>query len=424
MVIISIGIIKAKIFIPIFGGLIRLLGNEYRSTNPKFENLIQNPFLLSIYTEIGMILAFIPLLIIKKRTKKRVQDEIVKEQAKVKNDKLIIRYEYYDIYQKTKYEKYKLIFISTILDFSQTILVYLFCMKFIYNLWIFDIIFISLFSYLILKTKLYKHQYFSMISIILLGFGLNIIQFFKKEVDNNDNDNDNQNIFSEIISKFIGELCFCLNVVINKYNMEKIFCTSYEICMWEGLINLILFSICFVVLNVIGGKEGINIAGVEYPNNLLDYINEFDKNDTILIVVTILMSFIYNLFILKTCEDFTPSHVLILYIIHEFYYYLEIDTNLILNIFGFMLLSLILFMFLFFIEILELNLCGLSTNTKKNIWIRADTEATIHLTDNFDEDQSFYNENENENENNFDGSVQNQHLEEINSKNSQNEKVK
>ena len=250
--------------------------------------------------------------------------------------------------------------------------------------------------------------------IIILGFGLNIIQFLKYGVDNNDN----QTSFSEIIAKFISELCFCLSVVINKKNMEKNFCTSYEICIWEGVINLILFSICLVVLNLLGGKKGITISGAKYPNNLKNYLNNFDKDDIIFIVVTILISCIYNILILKSCEDFTACHVLIISIIHEFYYYLRIDKNLALNIVGFFLLSMILFMFLFFIEILELNLFGISINTKKNIGIRADTDATIYLTDNVDCELSFCTENENNIEENEE---QIQPLEEIHSNNSLNE---
>ena len=79
-------------------------------------------------------------------------------------------------------------------------------------------------------------------------------------------------------------------MVINKKNMEKHFCTSYEICIWEGVINLILFSICLAVLNSIGGEKGITIAGVKYPNNLKEYLKFFNKDDIIIIIIKILIS--------------------------------------------------------------------------------------------------------------------------------------
>ena len=238
----------------------------------------------------------------------------------------------------------------------------------VYNLWIFDIIFISLFSYLILKTKLYKHQYISMIVIIILGFGLNIIEYLKSD--------EKVKIKPlEIFIKFIAEIFFCLNAVVNKHNMEKNFCTSYEICIWEGVINLILFVISLSIINSIGAT----IADVKYPNNIYEYRNNFDKNDLYVIILVIVVSCIYNLLVIVTCENFTPCHVLILLIINEYYYYLKMNKNKILNIIGFLILLLIFFMFLFFIEVLELNLFGISINTKKNIGIRANDDKKMDI---------------------------------------------
>ena len=98
--------------------------------------------------------------------------------------------------KKFQGSKYKLIILSAIFDFLQTLLVYIFCMNCIYNLWIFDILFISLFSYWLLRTKLYKHQYFSMIIILILGLVLNIVEYYKSET-NNEFD------FIEILMKFL-----------------------------------------------------------------------------------------------------------------------------------------------------------------------------------------------------------------------------
>ena len=77
-------------------------------------------------------------------------------------------------------------------------------MNCIYNLWIFDIIFMSLFSFLLLKTKLYKHQYVSMITIICLGLLLNVVEYFKH------NDVENELNFFEIFMKFLSEICLSL----------------------------------------------------------------------------------------------------------------------------------------------------------------------------------------------------------------------
>ena len=55
------------------------------------------------------------------------------------------------------------------------------------------------------------------------------------------------------------------------------------------------------------------------------------------------------------------------------------NKNKILNIIGFLILLLIFFMFLFFIEVLELNLFGISINTKKNIGIRANDDKKMDI---------------------------------------------
>ena len=121
-----------------------------------------------------MILAFIPYLIIKYRTKKsKYLTEVLNK------SKLDIEFVHYDIFKEARISKYKLISLSALLDFLETILSYILCSRFLYNLWSFDIIFISLFSYLILKTKLYKHQYISMIIILFLGLSLNIVEYYK-----------------------------------------------------------------------------------------------------------------------------------------------------------------------------------------------------------------------------------------------------
>ena len=369
MSIISLGKVNAKILIPILGGFIRLAYKYVIHLNPKYDILLKNPFILCLYSYIGMILAFIPLVILKLKSKKQIKDKGKSvELIKAKDAKYLIKYEYYDIYEVKKWHKYKLIIIASLFDFIQTLLTFIFCQNCIYNLWIFDILFNSLFSYLILKTKLYKHQYFSMVIIIILGFGLNIIEFFKSEGNNTIKP-------VEIITKFITEIFFCLNIVVNKYNMETYFSNPYEICMWEGIIDFILILIVLLIFN----KIGITIENTKYPDNYYEYKKNFDNNDISLIVLAFIVNFIYNLSILVTCDNFTPYHVLIILIIHECYYYLKADENIFLNIFGFFILSIIFFMFLFFIEVLEFNSFDISINTKKNIGLRADSEINLNF---------------------------------------------
>ena len=167
MRIISLGRVNIKFLIPILGGVFRLIYKYIIVLNDKYEALTINPFLLSIYTYIGMILAFIPYLILKYRSKKK---SIIYPNDLSTKSKLNFELVYYDIFKQTRFNKYKLIVLSSFFDSIGTIIVCVFTMNCSYNVWIFDILFMSIFSYYLLKTKLYKHQYLSIIIIILLGF--------------------------------------------------------------------------------------------------------------------------------------------------------------------------------------------------------------------------------------------------------------
>ena len=204
MRIITFGKINMKFLIPIIGGIIRLIYRFLVNINSKYEIILKNPFILSIYTSIGMVFAFIPYIILKYRSKK------INSNIHENKSKLNIELVHYDIFKKTRLKKYKLILASSICDFSETLIIYTFCMKCIYNLWMFDILFMSVFSYFLLKTKLYKHQYLSMIIIIVLGLVLNVLEYFKSE------NNYEFNVL-EILMKFLGEiflsLCICYNKI-------------------------------------------------------------------------------------------------------------------------------------------------------------------------------------------------------------------
>ena len=363
---INFGDVNKRLLIPIFGGIIRLIYIFLFHQNPKYEIATKNPFILNIYTSVGMIFSFIPYLILKYRSKTKS----ISSNASQIQSKLNIAFIHSDLYEEIEIDqskKYKLIICSSIFDFLQVLLLTIFCIYCNYNLWIFDILFMSLFSNLILKTKLYKHQYFSMIIIIILGFILNIIKYFNLGDTNNKVDP------FELSMKLLSEICLSLSMVIVKYNMEKTYCSPYEICIWEGLIGLILNIIILVIVN----QLRVTISGIEYPNNFYELFDNYDINDLIICFVELIMNAIYNIVIFVTCDFFTPFHILITSIIKEFYSYLQTDGNLVLNILGICILIFIAFMFLVFVETIELNFWNISYNTKKNIELRSLTDSSI-----------------------------------------------
>ena len=162
---------------------------------------------------------------------------------------------------------------------------------------------------------------------------------------------------------FISEICYSLSIVIVKYNMEKNYCGPYEVCIWEGAIGFILYLICLVSFSL----SVITINGTKYPDNIKEYFENFDYNDFIVCFTTIIAQFFGNISSFLTCNYLTPNHILIILIFRDGHLYLKPGENMILNIAEFLILILIAFMFLIFIEIIELNICNISYNTKKNI---------------------------------------------------------
>ena len=139
--------------------------------NPKFITASKNPFIISIYKVIGMIFDFIPYLIIKYRSKK-INSNIIEYKSKLNTLESV----HNNVFKKTRTKKYGLILVSTIFDVLQTLSILIFCTKSVYNLWMFDILFISLFSYWILKTKFFKHQYLSQLYFLFFSYE-NLILF-------------------------------------------------------------------------------------------------------------------------------------------------------------------------------------------------------------------------------------------------------
>ena len=168
MKLINFGKIDKKFLIPIFGGITIFIYKYVYSLLPKNEILSKNPFIVNILFSIGMFFAFIPYLIVKCRSKKLSKNIDLNKSIEQQKSKLNIELIYEeDNPENMTSKKYRYILLSSLFDYFQILLLHIFCYNCVYNLWIFDIIFISIFSYLMLKKKLYKHQYISMIIIII-----------------------------------------------------------------------------------------------------------------------------------------------------------------------------------------------------------------------------------------------------------------
>jgi len=177
MVCINCGKIDNNIIFLIVSIIFIIIENIIYNKTNILDNFYRHIFIICIGQSLGKFVSFIPFIILNKKNKNLNKDnEII-------NDKLIYKKEYYEKYRKIKYKKFGLIILFSFLNFILNIIYYRIMLFIEFDFWIFDVVFIIIFSYFILNIKLYSHQYLSTIIIFILGFILNIINLLAIEVN-------------------------------------------------------------------------------------------------------------------------------------------------------------------------------------------------------------------------------------------------
>ena len=116
-------------------------------------------------------------------------------------------------------------------------------------------------------------------------------------------------------------------------------------------------------------------------DNYEEYFNNFNGRELLSIIGLVITQFGLHLSVLFTNKNNTPCHIFIILVFGHLAYCLDFSSYSIVII---ICLIFIIFMSLIFNEIIEINICGLSKNTKKNIILRARNEST-----NFGNNQTF-----------------------------------
>ena len=249
---------------------------------------------------------------------------------------------------------WKYIILTGILIFIQGILIlYTYPIK--TNCWIWDISITCFLYYLIFKIKLYKHHYLSMILIFLIGLFIDLL------FGNLQNDIKNNILF--LLLRFLREIIYSSTTVINKYIMEKKYCSVYDLSLYTGIIDVLLYGV-FAVINYYYLKI----------DDFEKYFSNFNNTELLVSLGALVTQFGIHLSSLITNKNYTPCHIFIIFVFGQLAYYLDFSINSIILIICFIF---ILFFALVFNEIIEINFWGLSYNTKRNIAKRAEKEDEI-----------------------------------------------
>ena len=362
---ISCGDINKNIIYVLIGGLGKIFAEVIYDVD---REITKHPFYLGIASGLGMSLSLIPFFVFKKKSKTQ-KDQLIF----INNEKNSISYndnnEKDKNKKKLKYQKYLLILASAFLDFAQKILSYVFIDNIDYNFWIFDMIFLSLFSYIVLKIKLYIHQYLTIGIMIILGISINVINLYDVE---------DKNRYKNILLVLLIEIIYSLSMVINKFLMEYRFCSPYEISFSQGIFGLIINTILLTIFSHIEMKnekyQNIEYMGKKYLDNFYQFTKGINTKIILVFIVSMICRLSFNLFSIITVKNYTPSHIALILLIGEitFIFNSEIDWKFFAKI---IILIILAFSLLVFTEIIELNFCGLQKYTRKSIAERADNAS-------------------------------------------------
>ena len=345
------------------------------------------PSLQNLVVSFGEILAIIPYLLSLKIDKDTFQGSSkrnsINSSPSPTSKSLLDKYqlEYNDYEEELSHVEFYHIILLGFIDFLQSFCTYfgneLFDNQYQLYLWSSYILFLCIFNKLLLHTSLYRHHIVSFIIFFILDVLHTIIIIIDKDINYNK---------LQLIFIFISNLCFSLEIVFEKRLIEKSFISIFKLCFFLGL-STSFFNLTTSIITTI-------ISSTKYkddnkkPKEIFsykDYFNEM-KNYSIFIEILLILVFmvlngLYNIFQFVAIKFLSPNHVLITQLILALYYSIILqfspnNINIITLIFSIIFHIICFITQLIFLEIIQLNFCGINKDTKLHIRIRSDLDKT------------------------------------------------
>ena len=369
---ISFGAINKKFILIIFQIIVNLFSMLIKRKGKFFLEVNEHSIVYCTINSLGLCLSFILLLIYKKRNKKKIQNiDIVQNNLTsyaVPDQSKVV----------SNIEKFLLFSLVAGIGYLSMAVSALFWSKDVnyINDWPVIIIFMALFSYLILKVKLYRHHYLSMFTIIILGVMYNVMMkvFTKENMKNN---------YSFFLAFFSTEILNAFIYFLYKYYMLIKFLISFEILFYQGLIELSFEIITLIITTSINKVDNF----LDFCKDLNNY--EEKPKEILLIIASIVMNFLNSSLLIIIIDYFSPFYTFLTNALSDFLLFFSVvyksykeknhkDLEPYIVILSVLFFILCTFMTLVYIEIIQLNFCGLSNMTIKNIQLRAQLDS---LTD-------------------------------------------
>ena len=203
--------------------------------------------------------------------------------------------------------------------------------------------------------KLYIHHYIGLLIFLILSLGIDLLcnlTIFKPKIFF---------IFIYILHQIFDSIY----ITYEKYMMDKLGYSPYTVVFSLGC--LFLFGGILSVI-IVSSTGGLFYDGKKYQiESFKDYFANNDYKEVIFhMLYLIIFRFFVNILKILTVYYFSPIHTFASYIVIKiFYLLLRKDAE-------YKFYSLILFVFQFislliFLEIIEINICNLDKDTKRNI---------------------------------------------------------
>lgn len=346
----------------VFYAAVIALENESDVFKDKNENN-PHPIVYTLIYTFSLCLSFIFLIIYKIRTKRQNKNNnsiTIEQNLYTRKTMKTICHQVKIVTKKEKFLWLLLVSVIDYLAFSFNSIFWITMDKYINN-WSTNFLSISLFSYFILKTKLYKHHFVCIATIVIIGLLFNIpLGVFSST--------NMEKYYGYYLSFIFTGIFFNLTYVLYKKMMVKKYIKSYEILFFQGIIESILGIITLIIM-----------TKYDYIDNYWKFIEKLNKKEIIIIILIILGRFLFHSMIMIIIDFLSPFYVFLVYVIGEITFFsvsMKDDPKIIIS--SIIFFSVSIFTILVFIELIELNCFGLSYMTKKNIELRAKLDSDLN----------------------------------------------
>ena len=236
----------------------------------------------------------------------------------------------------------------------------------------FSIISYVIFGRLILGMKIYSHQIFSLIIILVSNVTIVLLIFIGRK---------NENIALSLIFIFAIVVLFCLynNLVKKYFNVHM--GSPYYLMFIIGLISICLI-LPYEIITVIAFGKDTKFNGIFYQME-----KNFQKTKLypLIFIADVLSAFLWIAGIILTIYFFSPCHFIICesisQILSTFVSQPLGELSIARQIIIYILFAIIFLGSLIYNEIFIINICSLGKNTQKHIIIRQKEETDNIITD-------------------------------------------